>query len=151
MRAKKNIILFYRLIKILPLASLSLSLSLSQTVPLSLSLIHSHLIFEAHHSGLSLRSHHSGLSKLITSISHHSGSLPTPSTQAPSRQSTSSTHASAHFSSVDQTHADTVLPKLQATITAHLSILFTMIEFFFLFFVLIFLCIFIWVWWLWWW
>ena len=46
----------------------------------------------------------------------------------------SSTHASAHFSSVDQTHADLVLPKLQATATTHLSILFAVIEFFFFFF-----------------
>ena len=47
-----------------------------------------------------------------------------------------------------QTHANTVLPKLQATATAHLSILFAVIEGFFFFF---FKCIFIWVWWLWWW
>ena len=43
-------------------------------------------------------------------------------------------HASAdqtHFSSADQTHADTVLPKSQATIAAHLSILFAVIDFFF--------------------
>ena len=36
-----------------------------------------------------------------------------------------------HFSYADQTHADTVLPKPQATVATHLSIIFAVIEFFF--------------------
>ena len=59
---------------------------------------------------------------------------PPPASTSPTQ---ASIHASAdqiHFSSTDQTHTDIVLPKPQAIVAAHLSILFAVIEFLFLFF-----------------
>ena len=48
----------------------------------------------------------------------------------PQRHQPKLTQAPIH-ASADQTHADTVLPKPQATVAAHLFILFAVIEFFF--------------------
>ena len=105
-------------------------------------------------SSLALSYHRASLSHSLSSPSINSG-LSTPSWSSSStlppqlrseahrqrhrpkpRSMPSPIHASAdqtHFSSADQTHADTVLPKSQATIAAHLSILFAVIDFFFFF------------------
>ena len=125
MRYKKKKYFIWLVIKIIKMP-LSLSLSLSLPVTLCSPI---HAFAGLNIIGLSRPKPQAPDTRLRRPQRHR----PKP-TQAPSYQSTSPTHASAHFSSADQTHVDTILPKLQATIASHLSILFVVIEFFFFYF-----------------